>query len=621
MSAGPTLTAVPFTRVKLADNFWAPRQAVNRRVTLPIEYEHCRATGRIDAFRLAWKPGQPNPPHIFWDSDVAKWIEAAAYSLQTHPDRHLERRVDQVVALIAKAQQPDGYLNTHFTVVAPEKRWANLRDHHELYCAGHLIEAAVAYHAATGKRQFLEVMCRYADLIAQVFGRGPGQKRGYCGHEEIELALVKLYRATNHCRYLDLARYFIDERGQQPDSRYCQAHRPVRKQSEVVGHAVRAMYLYCGMADVAREAGDSTLIPPLRKLWRHLTQKRLYVTGGIGSTRANEGFTFDYDLPNESAYCETCASVGLVFWAHRMLQLTGASEFADVMERVLYNACLSGVSLDGRRFFYANPLAVDPPTLRGATGQVAGQRQEWFGCACCPPNLARLIASVGQYFYSENKNTAAVHLYGHGTTELCVARQTVRLHVTTQYPWNGVVKLRVTPERTARFTLALRIPNWCPSFTLTVNNHAVAAQPVRGYVRLTRQWQASDSIRLTLAMPVTPIEANPQVRMNCGRVALQRGPIVYCLEEVDNGPALNDLCLAPAARFVPVHRSRPLGGVTVLRGQAWRRQPWPKATLYRPGPTPRRRVPVTAIPYCVWGNRRPGEEMLVWINAAPVKPA
>ena len=409
------MNPVPITRVSLTDSFWSPRQTVNRSVTLPIEYDQCRQTGRIDAWKLDWKPGQPNPPHIFWDSDVGKWIEAVAYSLATHPDKKQERLVDDVVALMAKAQHSDGYLNVHFTVVEPEKRWTNLADCHELYCAGHLIEGAVAYFEATGKRQFLDIVSRYADYIAQVFGRGPGQKRGYCGHPEIELALVKLYRATGRQRYLDLAKYFIDERGQEPnyfrqnapqrndDYSYCQAHEPVRKQDQVVGHAVRAMYLYCGTADVAHETADETLLPALRKLWRHLTRTRLYVTGGIGSTRQNEGFTFDYDLPSETAYCETCAAVGLVFWSHRLLQLTGAGEFADVMERALYNSCISGVSLDGRRFFYANPLAVYPATTRDEF--VSAERREWFDCACCPPNIARLIASVGQYFYSDRKST------------------------------------------------------------------------------------------------------------------------------------------------------------------------------------------------------------------------
>jgi len=634
------LSPTPFTRVTLADGFWAPRQSVNREATLPIEYEQCRKTGRIDAFKLDWKPGMPNEPHIFWDSDVGKWIEAAAYSLHTHPDKKLERRVDEVVALMEKAQQPDGYLNTHFTVVEPEKRWANLVDWHELYCAGHLIEGAVAYFEATGKRAFLDLMRRYADYIGQVFGRGPGQKRGYCGHEEIELALVKLYRATGEKHYLDLAVYFINERGQEPNYfgleaetlrqkgwavwgaggnySYVQAHKPVREQQEVVGHAVRAMYLYCGMADVARDTADATLLPPLRTLWKHLTRKRMYVTGGIGSTRQNEGFTFDYDLPNETAYCETCAAVGLVFWAHRMLQLTGAGEYAEVMERALYNGALSGVSLDGRRFFYANPLAAYPAASQGAPGHVAGERQEWFGCACCPPNIARLIASAGQYFCSESADAAMVHLYAQGDFNLHVADRVVPLRMKTRYPWKGTVEMRLTPQQPTTFTLALRIPGWCPTFALSVNGQAVRVAAREGYVRIERRWQKGDKVKLVLDMPVLRVEANPRVRMNCGRVALQRGPLVYCLEEADNGRELRDLALPSEADFKPVFRKDLLGGIVVLRAKAWRRAPadWSGdgAPLYRMTPSARTPISIAAVPYCVWGNRAPGQEMLVWVN-------
>jgi len=379
---------------------------------------------------------------------------------------------------------------------------------------------------------------------------------------------------------------------------------------------VRAMYLYCGMADVAKETGDATLLPALRKLWNHLTHTRMYVTGGIGSSRHNEGFTFDYDLPNETAYCETCASVGLIFWAHRMLQLTGEGEFADVMERALYNAALSGVSLDGRRFFYANPLAVYPAASGGAGENVANTRREWFGCACCPPNIARLIASVGEYFYSESGSAAWVHLYAQGDSELHVAGQTVGLKVATKYPWDGAVSLRLTPERAARFTLALRIPGWCSKYTLTVNGKAIRTKPVKGYVQVARQWQSGDTVKLDLAMPVMQVEANPRVRMDCGRVALQRGPMVYCLEQKDNGTELRDVTLPAKTPFKPVFVKGQMGGAVVLSGKALRRrsQDWAAGDLYRTAPTARRTVSITAVPYCVWGNRAPGGEMLVWMN-------
>lgn len=414
-------TPIPFINVSIEDIFWEPRQRANREHTIPIEYQQCRDTGRIDAFRLSWKPGMKPVPHIFWDSDIAKWIEAASYSLANHPDPQLDALLDEVISLITFAQQPDGYLNTHFTVVEPEKRWTNLRDQHELYCAGHMIEAGVAHYQGTGKHTLLDVVCRYADHIASIFGTQPGQKRGYPGHEEIELALVKLYHVTGEKRYLDLSQYFIDERGKQPyyydleavargdDPKaywaktyaYMQAHIPVRRQNEVVGHAVRAMYLYSAMADLANETGDNSLLEACRTLWQDVCLRKMYITGGIGPSRLNEGFTNPYDLPNETAYAETCAAVGLVFWNQRMLQFDCDSRYADIMERALYNGVISGVSLSGELFFYENPLA--------SLGNY--HREPWFDCACCPPNIARRLASLGHYIYSQKDDEAVAPLY------------------------------------------------------------------------------------------------------------------------------------------------------------------------------------------------------------------
>ncbi|HKD74532.1 MAG TPA: beta-L-arabinofuranosidase domain-containing protein, partial [Ktedonobacterales bacterium] len=370
---------VPFRHVTIDDTFWAPRIQRNRESTLPFIYQNLQETGRIDALRLTWKPGDEPMPHIFWDSDIGKWIEAASNSLATTPDPALKQQVDDVIDLLAQGQHADGYLNTYFTVVAPGKRWTNLRDLHELYCAGHLIEGAVAHYQATGERKLLDIMCRYVDFIAQTFGKQSGQKPGYDGHEEIELALIKLYHATNDARYLELSRYFVDERGRQPhyfdnEARergedpqafemgtyeYNQSHLPVLEQTQVVGHAVRAMYLNSALADLAREQDDERLFAACRRLWDHLTTTRMYLTGGIGTSARNEGFTRDYDLPNETAYAETCAAIGLVFWAHRMLQLDCNRAYADVMELALYNRVLSGVSLSGDRFFYEDPLASD----------------------------------------------------------------------------------------------------------------------------------------------------------------------------------------------------------------------------------------------------------------------
>jgi len=616
---------VSFTDVAIEDRFWAPRIRVNREKTLAHQYAQCKETGRIDAFRLDWKPGQEPVPHIYWDSDVAKWIEAASYSLATHPDRELDALLDEVVSLIASAQQPDGYLNPHFTVVEPEKRWTNLRDCHELYCAGHLMEAAVAHFQATGKRTLLDALCRYADYIGTVFGTEPGKKRGYCGHEEIELALVKLYHATGERRYLELACYFVDERGRQPyyfdeearargedPSRYrsgnydyCQAHLPVREQTEVVGHAVRAMYLYSAMADLAGETGDATLLAACERLWDNLTLRRMYLTGGIGPTRANEGFTCDYDLPNETAYAETCAAIGLVFWAHRMLQLDCDSRYADVMERALYNGVISGVSLDGERFFYENPLA--------SLGH--HHRQPWFGCACCPPNIARLLASLGQYVYSMGEGGVAVHLYIAGSARLRLNGALVTLRQETEYPWTGRVVLRLEMEQPARFTLRLRIPGWCRGTAARVNGEAVdlSGKVVKGYACLEREWRNGDRVELELPMPVERVYAHPEARQDIGRVALQRGPLVYCLEDVDNPVPIHRVMLPADAELTARFEEGVLGWEVMLAGQAVAvsDEGWESA-LYRTQPPVRVPVTIRAVPYCVWDNRAPGR-MAVWL--------
>ena len=641
--AGTNLVTAPLKQVRIEGGFWGRLMEVNRRVTLPIEYKQCKDTGRIDALKLEWKPGQPNEPHIFWDSDVGKWIEAAALSLATHPDADLERCVDGVIELIAKAQQPDGYLNTHFTVVSPKKRWTNLRDWHELYCAGHLTEGAVAYFEATGKRKFLDVVCRYVDYIATVFGRQPGQKRGYPGHPELELALMKLYRATNEPRYLDLAKYFIDERGQQPhyfdlemkargENRsqfvqsgyhYMQAHVPVREQSEATGHSVRAMYLYCGMADVAAATGDATLLAACRRIWKNLVHKQMHITGGLGPVHVNEGFTADYDLPNEGAYLETCAAIGLAFWAQRMVNAELDSQYADVMERALYNGTISGFALDGKSFFYGNPLAVQPGfdgNARFIAKDYHYRRSEWFGCACCPPNIARMIAQFPSFLYSTGANELAVHLYAKSAAQLTVAGQTINVAQTTEYPWDETIVLTVQPERAATWTLAVRIPGWCRGAKLQVNGNAVAPIIKKGYAKLKRKWHAGDRVTLVLPMPVERIEAHPAVRQDCGRVALQRGPVVYCLEEVDNDANLNDIVL-PAKPVFAIQRGKSgvFAGVPRICAKAHRRNPgdW-QGELYRPQGS--RQVPctITAIPYFMWANRAPGE-MLVWIRSAEAK--
>ncbi|NQT93864.1 MAG: glycoside hydrolase family 127 protein [Lentisphaerae bacterium] len=615
---------------------------INRRITLPMEYEQCRKTGRIDAFDLAWKPGRPKAPHLFWDSDVAKWIEAAAYSLATYPDPALERRVDGVIDRIVRAQQTDGYLNTYHTIVEPTKRWTNLRDNHELYCAGHLIEAAVAYHETTGKRTLLDAVSRYADYIGRALGRGTRQKRGYPGHQEIELALIRLYRATNENRYLDLARYFIDERGRTPhyfdlEARargedpkaywpgtyeYNQSHLPVRKQTEVVGHAVRAMYLYSGMIDTGIATGDRTLITACKRLWKNAVRRRMHITGGIGPLHSNEGFTADYDLPNEGAYLETCAAIGLLFWARRMLSVELNGEYADVMERALYNGTISGLSHDGRTFFYGNPLAAQPGfdgNGRFVHKDYHYRRSEWFGCACCPPNIARMIAQFPTFLYASRPATLVVHHYAASEGDVDVANQTVRIEQKTRYPWNGRIDIGIQPERTATWTLALRIPGWSSSAKLHVNGKPVNLASItrKGYARIKRAWCAGDRVRLDLPMPVERVEAHPAARQNCGRVALQRGPVVYCLEQADNGPRLSDITLPAGSHFtVRNGRSGILAGIPLIHASALRRETanW-SGQLYSSGRSARKPCRITAIPYFLWANRDPGE-MLVWTQYA-----
>ncbi|MBA3942985.1 MAG: glycoside hydrolase family 127 protein [Herpetosiphonaceae bacterium] len=627
--------SLPHTAVTIDDAFWAPRLHTNRTGTIGHLYRELRATGSIDAFRPGWHwPEQATrrgawggTTTMFWDSDVAKWIETASYSLATHPDPHLDTLLDDVITLIAQTQHADGYLNTWFTYVDPAHRWQNLRDWHELYCAGHLIEAGVAHFNATAKRSLLDIVCRYADHIDDMFGLEPGKRLGYPGHPEIELALVKLHRATGEQRYLALSRYFVDERGRQPhyfeqearlrgedpvtfwakSFEYNQSHRPVREQREVVGHAVRAVYLYTAMAELAGAYDDARLLGACRQLWQHLTTTRMYVTGGIGTSKQNEGFTGDYDLPNESAYAETCAAISMIFWAQRMLQLECDARYADIMELELYNSVLSSVSLDGKSFFYDNPLASDG----------THHRQPWFICPCCPPNLARLFASLGQYIYGYNDQDLVVHLYIQCTGRFQLANQMIMLRQETNYPWDGTVTLHVEPEQAAEFGLQLRIPGWCDDAELRVNQTVIDLQAnvVQGYVRIEREWQPGDTVMLTLPMPVVALSAHPDVVADVGHVALQRGPLVYCLEQVDHALPLHRLVVTDLAALAAQHEPDLLGGITILTGSAGALDPadW-QGMLYRPTPPTTQPCTLHAVPYFAWNNREPGA-MQVWIRA------
>lgn len=633
-----TLTPAKVGAVVLEGGFWGRRLAVNRQATIPAIYQQCRATGRIDAFRLNWRAGRPKRPHPFWDSDVAKWLEAACYSLIMHPDRRLRRQVDRVAEMIAGAQQTDGYLNSYFTSAEPDRRWTNLRDMHELYCAGHLMEAAVAHHEATGGKVLLEALCRYADHITSVFGRGRGKRRGYPGHEEIELALVKLYRATGRREHLGLAKYFIDERGRRPHyfdtearargddpatyrhsgHEVQQAHQSVREQREAVGHAVRALYLYAGMADVAVETEDRSLLAACRQLWRDVTRRKMYVTGGAGSSLLYEGFTGRYDLPNDVAYAETCAAIALVFFSHRMLQVEGDGQYADVMERALYNAVASGVSLAGTRFFYANPLSWVAGSAGRLSAHHAGTRQPWFGTACCPTNVARLLASLGRYVYSVDDRGIHVHLYAGGSLQAECGGAAVTLTQRTDYPWDGRVELRIQSDRSATWTLRLRIPGWCRRWSLTLNGRPIHAAVRRGYALIRHRWSQDDAVRLDLAMPVERIAAHPSVAADVGRVALQRGPLVYCLEQCDHvGQEVHTVALPASVKLTVRRRPHLLGGVVTVEGRGVAADPnqW-RGVLYAALPhVTGCGVSLRAVPYCVWANRKPGA-MSVWMLRA-----
>jgi hypothetical protein len=641
MNPRKPLAPIDFAAVTFTDRFLAPRIQTNRESTIPTIYKQLRATGRLAAWDGTWRKGDPNPPHVFWDSDIAKWIEGAAYSLKTHPDKKLERQIDALIAAFIKLQRRDGYLNSHYAQIAPQQRFNNLRDRHELYCAGHLIEAAIAYHDATGKRAFLDAMRRYADHIDATFGPERGKLRGYCGHQEIELALVKLHRATGEARYLRLARFFIEargrgrvawskrdgsrdrhrhyydaeaiERGEDPAKfwaktyEYLQAHKPVREQAQVVGHAVRAMYMYSGMADLeslGANGGDS-FMPALERLWAHLTTKRMYVTGGIGPSAANEGFTSDYDLPDESAYAETCAGIGLIYWAHRMVQLTGDGAYADVLERALYNNVLAGVSLDGDLFNYVNPLA-----SRGAH-----HRQSFFTCACCPPNVLRLLASLGQYAYSIDADGVWVHLYAQSRAR--IGAHNVVIDQRTTFPASGQIDLKLTLDAPKRLTVRLRVPGWSENSFLRVNGGVVEAADARferGYLHLTRDWRSGDTI--TLDLDVTPqlVRAHPAVPQALGRVALQRGPLVYCVEQVDNGAQLDALMLGSAIAWEEQPRRGSALPALTAPGVRVIDDGWDGA-LYRAAEPSLASARITAVPYCEWDNRERGE-MRIWLRCA-----
>jgi uncharacterized protein len=619
---------VPFTAVHFKDEFWAPRIETNRLVTIPFAFEQCEKSGRMENFERAAKvlngesvTNRQAPPFPFDDTDPYKVLEGAAYCLALQPDEKMRAYLDRLIAKIALAQEPDGYLYTTRTI-NPEhphewsghERWVKDPDlSHELYNAGHLFEAAAAHYQATGETNLLNVALREANLLCTTFG--PDKLHIWPGHQIVEMGLVRLYRVTGDRRYLDLAKFFLDVRGPGGDD-YHQSRIKPAEQTEGVGHAVRAGYMYSGMADVAALTGDPQYRRAIDAIWEDVVRKKLYLTGGIGARGAGEAFGEDYELPNLSAYCETCAAIANVYWNFRLFLLHGDAKYVDVLERTLYNGVLSGVSLDGTRFFYPNPLESD--------GQ--HQRSPWFGCACCPGNLTRFMASIPGYAYAHQGNSVYLNLYAAGTAEVSLgAGGTVKLSQQTRYPWDGQVRLEVEPAQKAKFTLNLRIPGWCrnevvpgdlyqfedpdtPAPALRINGRTAPCKPQKGYVSITRTWKPGDVVELTLPMPIRRVLANERVAEDRGKVALQRGPLVYCVEwpDVPGGKVVN-LMLPDSERLTAEFRKDLLGGIEILRGEALSLR-----YASADGRIQKESAPLTAIPYYAWANRGRGE-MAVWM--------
>jgi uncharacterized protein len=630
----PPWQPIDQTRVSINGGFWDTLQQQVGQVTLGHIYNEMRHQGQLDALRLDQRMHRGREEangwywggSIFWDSDVAKWLEAASAYLQHQKDAKLETLVDGTIELLAGAQQQDGYLNSHILTWRPRHRFKNLRDLHELYCAGHLIEAAVTHQQATGKETLLNIATRLADYLATVFGDGSNQLPGYCGHPEIELALIRLYRLTHEQRYLDLSRFFVERRGTKPHYfdreavqrldatpfrpthpvspyAYMQAHLPVREQREVVGHAVRAMYLYSAIADLAYELKDEELVDVCKNFWQDLNRSKLYITGGLGSAAENEGFTKDYDLPNLKSYAETCAAIALLQWAHRMVHLELDSRYTDTIERTLYNGVLAGLGTDGKSFFYHNPLESDG----------THHRVSWpWWCPCCPANLARLILSLSGYLYSTGPKAIAIHQYVSSEANFSIEGQEVRLVVASDFPLEGTASIRFEVVSGSPFEAFLRVPGWAGNHEFAVNGREMEPEIVAGYAVISRSWNTGDELTARFEMPVQTHFSNYEVAGNRGRVAISRGPLIYCAEEVDNGDHLDRFAIDPEKGVELKREDSELGEIVSLSVPGSKEE-LEDRSLY--SLTPPSTVPceIKMIPYYAWDNRAPGE-MLVWLR-------
>ncbi len=623
LHSGYPIDPVPFTSVKVTDNFWGQRLKASREVTIPLAFNKCEETGRYENFVKAANPSDEYKVEgfSFDDTDVYKTIEGASYLLQTYPDKKLEKYIDSVLVIVAGAQEPDGYLYTARTMnpehphdwAGPE-RWTKVEElSHEFYNLGHMVEGAVAHYQATGKRNFLDIAIKYADCVCKAIGNGPDQKKLVPGHQIAEMALVRLYLVTGDRKYLDQAKFFLDARGytNRKDA-YSQAHKPVLKQDEAVGHAVRATYMYAGMADVAAITGDSSYIKAVDKIWENIVSKKIYITGGIGARHAGEAFGDNYELPNFSAYNETCAAIGNVYVNYRLFLLHGDAKYFDVLERTLYNGLISGVSLDGGSFFYPNPLA--------STGGYS--RKPWFGCACCPSNISRFIPSLPGYVYAVKDDQVYVNLFMSNRGELKVNRKKVVLEQETSYPWNGDIRIRVAQGNLA-FTMNLRIPGWVrgevlPSdlyryadgqelgYMVTVNGEPVEGELQKGYLQIERRWKKGDVVEVHFDMQPRVVKANDKVTADHGRVAVERGPVVYCAEWPDNDFNVHNILLNQHPVFQVVDKPDMLCGIREITTDA-------QALSYdTAGKLAVKDVKLTLIPYYAWAHRGEGD-MAVWL--------
>lgn len=630
------IQAVSFTQVKLSDNFWLPRIKTNHNVTIPASFERCENTGRVKNFEMAAAgSGKFCTVFPFDDTDIYKTIEGASFSLSLYPDKKLELYIDTLIAKIQAAQEPDGYLYTARTIdpAHPHKwagteRWQRERElSHELYNSGHLYEAAVAHYQATGKRTLLDIAIRNADLVCSVFG--PGKKHVAPGHQVVEMGLVKLYRITGRKDYLMTAKDFIDERGHfsgyDPNSRdpwksgaYWQDHIPVIQQKEATGHAVRAGYLYSAMADIAALTGDEAYLAAIDSIWNNVVSKKMYIQGGIGAVHDGERFGENYDLPNATAYNETCAAISNVYWNHRMFLLHGESKYIDILEKTLYNGLISGVGLDGKSFFYTNTLEI-----KNGSEQGEGQRSGWFECSCCPTNLTRLIPSVPGYVYAQKGNSLFINLFINGTSTLSMDKNSILVEQKNNYPWDGNLIFNITPKQSKAFEILIRIPGWAsgqaiPSNlytfskpvntkpTITINGKAENYTVRNGYAVLSRTWRKGDVVQVNLPMEVQRVTAHNRLKDDLGKVALQRGPLMYCAEWPDNNGKVSNLMLPSSTSFKTEYKPGLLNGVTVIEGEAAAINIDPQNNSVSTG-----KQRFVAIPYYAWANRGKGE-MVVW---------